>query len=340
MTHKYTIIGWGLAGSSLAWHFHINRIPIRVYDNGLNHSSRVAAGMINPIIFKRLTKGWKVDQLMPYAETFYSEIEEKLSVNLLSRRKIVRVFSSVEEQNNWASLEGDGRYTDYLNPAEDLEHSHVDAPFGVGKVNSLGHLDINKYLNLSKNYMKNHLVEFIDQPFDDKQVQEDEQYIFCEGYHVQHNSHFGYIPMKPVHGDVLMILAPDLKYDDILNKNMFVLPLGNDLYRVGSTYNWSQNTPEPLEEGRLDLEDRLRSFCSFDFEVISHEAGIRPAVADRRPVLGTHPTQANIHIFNGLGTKGVSIAPLFAQQMVNYLLKGEKIESEVDVSRFSKHFNP
>jgi glycine oxidase len=336
---KFIIIGWGIAGATLAWQFHLRRIPCTIYDNGKNHSSRVAAGMVNPIVFKRLTKGWRVDDLMPYAKTFYSEIEEKLGLSLLSNRSIVRIFSSIEEQNNWASLEGDARFKAFLNPTEDLNLNHISAPFGIGKVNSLGHLDINTFLDASKKYLTNHHTVFIDESFEAHLIGEaDDEYIYCEGYHIATNALFGYIPMKPSHGDVLVIHAPDLDYNDILNKNMFILPLENDHYKIGSTYNWEVNTPAPTENGRAELEERLRSFCSFKFKVVEHQAGIRPTVADRRPLLGTHFAKSNLHLFNGLGTKGVSIAPYFSEQMINYLLKEGELDKEVDVRRFEKQF--
>ncbi|MBD3637231.1 MAG: FAD-binding oxidoreductase [Crocinitomicaceae bacterium] len=334
---KYIIIGWGLAGSTLAWQFYLEGVPCTVYDSRENHCSRVAAGMINPIVFKRLTKGWKVDILMPYAKGFYSKVEETLGVSLLSNKKIVRVFSSVEEQNNWASLEGDGRFDAYLNPVDDLDHPHVNAPFGVGKVNSLGNLDINLYLDKSKEFLSENGVEFINRPFMSKMLDRDE-YIYCQGYKLTMNPFFQHLKLKLAHGDVLTIKAPDLKYDDILNKNMFVLPLGDDLYRIGSTYNWEMTEPVPTEAGKNELLERLRSFCSFDFEIVSHEGGIRPTVQDRRPLLGTHPVRKGMHVFNGLGTKGVSIAPYYANMMFNYLVNNKDLDPEVDINRFKKHF--
>jgi hypothetical protein len=37
-----------------------------------------------------------------------------------------------------------------------------------------------------------------------------------------------------------------------------------------------------------------------------------------------------------MGTKGYSLAPYFANQLVNHLCFGEKITPEADVSRFRK----
>jgi glycine/D-amino acid oxidase-like deaminating enzyme len=71
------------------------------------------------------------------------------------------------------------------------------------------------------------------------------------------------------------------------------------------------------------------------YEIIKHEAGIRPTVNDRRPILGIHPEHPRLAVFNGLGTKGVMLAPYFANQLIDHLEKEQTIDPEVDLSRFS-----
>lgn len=336
--NKYTIVGWGLAGSTLAWQLYERKIPFQVIDDGKNISSRVAAGMVNPIIFKRLTKGWRVDELMSYAHKFYSKIEEKTASTFLSHKSIVRIFSSIEEQNSWSSLSGDERFSEYLNPASDLNLTAVNAPYGVGYVNSMGHLKVPEFLDASREYFEKQNIQFIDKDIFESPLNH-EQYVFCQGAALLTDSNFSYVLIKPTHGDILTIKAPDFSFDDILNKNMFVLPLGDHLYKIGATYNWEQTEAVPTQAGKDELIERLTTFCHFDFQIVAHEAGIRPTLADRKPVLGTHFSKKNLHIFNGLGTKGVSIAPFFANQLAAYLIDGNVIDMEVDVKRFEKHLN-
>ena len=47
------------------------------------------------------------------------------------------------------------------------------------------------------------------------------------------------------------------KIEDIVNKNMFILPLGNDCYKIGATYNWELKTKNPSEEGKQELLEKL-----------------------------------------------------------------------------------
>jgi glycine/D-amino acid oxidase-like deaminating enzyme len=80
---------------------------------------------------------------------------------------------------------------------------------------------------------------------------------------------------------------------------------------------------------------KAQNLIYLPIELINHAVGIRPTVKDRRPVLGLHPTLNSIAFFNGLGTKGVMLAPYFANEMVN-LLENESyhLPKEVDLNRF------
>ena len=68
--------------------------------------------------------------------------------------------------------------------------------------------------------------------------------------------------------------------------------------------------------------------------MVQHEAGVRPSSNDRRPILGAHPQQKNIYIFNGLGAKGVMLAPYFAQQLGANITAGKAIDKEASVERY------
>jgi glycine/D-amino acid oxidase-like deaminating enzyme len=86
--------------------------------------------------------------------------------------------------------------------------------------------------------------------------------------------------------------------------------------------------------GKKILENKLNAILDVNFITIDHFAGIRPATKDRRPFIGTHPEFKNIGIFNGLGSKDVSIGPYFARKFVYSLEKGTEIEFEVDIKRY------
>ena len=91
---------------------------------------------------------------------------------------------------------------------------------------------------------------------------------------------------------------------------------------------------EVTQEQRDDLESKLKKVLKLKYEVEKHYTGIRPTTADRKPIIGTHKVYKFLHFFNGLGSKGASLAPLMAKLLVNHLLDGIPLPAEVDLKRF------
>lgn len=336
-THTH-IVGWGIAGANIAWQLHQRNLPFTVYNKDEENASTVAAGLVNPVVFKRLTKSWKADTLLPYAEKVYTEIESALQTSFTSRLPIRRIFASLEEQNNWTSIYGDGRHDQYMDAVTACEHPKINAPFLSGTIHSIGHVNTSTFLEKLKTYFLSKGISF-EHDFDYADINTSDRTIFCEGHLIKNNPYFNYLPLKPTHGEVITIHAPQLQLSEIINKNMFILPLGNNLYKVGSTYNWELNKPITSTAAKIELCEKMREFISVDFTVVNHEAGIRPTVLDRRPLIGKHPEKAQLFVFNGMGTKGVMIAPYYAHQLIEFIDKNQALDEEVNIERFSKHYN-
>ncbi len=338
-TH-FTIIGWGLAGTTLAWNFYFNGIPFSVYDSTKNFSTKTAAGVVNPIVFKRLTKSWKADLLMPYAKQFYQKIEKELNQNIITPKHIYKIFNSFEDENNWMVKQSDERFNNYLMPIKsDFKINNIYAPFGYGEVKTFGNLDTVKFLELSKLFFKSKNIIFNDEVFDYDTISKTNNYVFCEGYDVVNNPFFNYLPLKPTHGDTLIIKTKQLQFKDIINKNMFIMHIKDELFKVGATYNWELKEPLCTEKGKDELIEKLNQFVDFDYEIISQQAGIRPTVKDRRPLIGTHPKHKHLHIFNGLGTKGVMIAPYYSNQLIKYFNGQQELDKEINITRYNKYLS-
>ena len=90
----------------------------------------------------------------------------------------------------------------------------------------------------------------------------------------------------------------------------------------------------PTEEGKKELESKLRTVINCNYTIVDHTAGIRPTIVDRRPLLGTHKKHKQLAILNGLGTRGVMIAPLMAKKLYQFIEKGESIDKEMNINRF------
>ena len=121
--------------------------------------------------------------------------------------------------------------------------------------------------------------------------------------------------------------------DNVLNKGVFILPEGNQQFRVGATYVWDKINEEITVEGKTELLQKLEKLIQTPYHVVEQKAGIRPSTKDRRPILGKHTELPQLAILNGMGTKAVLLAPYFAKQLFEHLYLGIKIHPEVDINR-------
>ena len=96
----YLIVGAGLAGSVLAHQLMLSGKKIAVLnDSQLASSSKVAGGLYNPITGKKFQKSWHAEQLFPYMEEFYRQIEQLIGSTFLHQLPIVVPINAVEDQN-------------------------------------------------------------------------------------------------------------------------------------------------------------------------------------------------------------------------------------------------
>jgi len=145
---------------------------------------------------------------------------------------------------------------------------------------------------------------------------------------------FNYLPMREAKGELITIHAPDLKVTYLIKSAIFVLPLGDDLYNVGATFNWTDKTKSPTEDGKNELKLKLSSVINCSYKIVDHIAGIRPTIKDRRPLVGLHHKHKSLAILNGLGTRGVMIAPLMAKKLFQHIENSRVLEKEININRF------
>ena len=103
---------------------------------------------------------------------------------------------------------------------------------------------------------------------------------------------------------------------------------------MGATYEWTDKTNTITKKAKKELLDKLDTMITCTYEIIDQHAGIRPTVIDRRPLVGTHSKYKKLHILNGLGTRGVMIAPYVARELYDYIENSPKLDPEIDIKRF------
>ncbi len=342
----YLIVGQGIAGSLLAWHLEKANQPYLIIDNHHQTSaSKIAAGIINPITGRRFVKSWMIDTFLPFAKSTYQEIEAQLDIQVWKDMDIIRFFMSNAEGNNWLTKTTWEGYDKYLKEEKnaDFLHQFIKDESGFGTVVG-AKVDLGKVVKSFQSHFQKKGV-LLSESFDYEQLSVEKnqvkykeitarKVIFCEGFAAFKNPWFAHLPYESAKGEALIIRIPNLQTPDIIKKHFFIVPLEDDLFWFGSNYEWDDLSNEPTEIGRNYLEKELKQILKVKYEVVDHLAAVRPVLKDRRPAIGLHPTNSNIAFFNGLGTKGTSIAPYWANEMTLFLTEGKEIPKEVNVQRF------
>jgi glycine oxidase len=345
----YLIVGSGIAGISFAEVALKNNKSILVFDNGSQNSSKIAGGIYNPVILKRFSEVWKAKQQIDLLSNFYQTIEKRLNVKLDFKMPVLRKFFSIEEQNNWFVASDKPNLAPFLSTKILFnDYNGIKSPLGFGQVLHTGYVDTNLLLESYHAYLdRNDLFYSISFNYSKLAVMDDciiydnvkaKNIIFAEGFGMHSNPFFNYLPLDGTKGELFIIKAPKLNLDCILNSSIFILPLGNNLFKVGATYNWQDKTNNTSVEGKKELLDNIEELLDCEFEIINHFAGVRPTVRDRRPLVGTHPKHKNMHILNGLGTRGVMVGPAMALDLFNFIENKTPIDKEEDIARYNKFF--
>ena len=342
----YLIVGCGLAGISFAEEALKHNKTILVLDNDSQSSSKIAGGLYNPVILKRFSEVWEAQSQLVTMNAFYEQLKPRIEPQFDYKMPILRKFFSVEEQNNWFTASDKPNLAPFLSTELHFKaYKGIQADFGYGEVLHTGYVDTASLLTAYRNYLTA-TNWFRQESFDYSEVYIEEDYvqykdiqakhlIFAEGFGLHANPFFNHLPLDGTKGELFIIKAPGLDLDVIVNTSVFILPLGNELFKVGATYNWKDKTDLPTEDGKTELVARIREIINCDFEIVSHFAGVRPTVRDRRPLVGTHAEYNRIHVLNGLGTRGVMLGPAMAKALYDTIENQVPLVKEIDIQRFA-----
>ncbi|MDZ4758623.1 MAG: FAD-dependent oxidoreductase [Bacteroidota bacterium] len=340
------IIGMGLAGCSMYWSLKKAGLSCLCIDPNLQQtSSLVAAGMFNPIIGKRFTTVANAQEIFDSAKKYYKAIEEMSSIKLYHEIPLYMPFQNIAHQNDWSlKLE---RLKEWVHddPALDqLLTVNYQSEYGGFFVNKTGYLDSNLYVNTTLEYCKKNselLVERIDY---EKLNVNDKIYnnyqakyiIFCEGSKAGSNPFVKQEFLNSAKGQLLWGQASSSIPQIIYNGKIYIVPTANNQFICGATYEWVYIDDEPNEFGKEYLIHELNKVLKYDYTIIDHKAAVRPTVIDRKPVVGNFdPENKELYILNGLGTKGVILAPHLANLITENIVNNKEIPTEYSIYRFT-----
>ncbi|WP_339651084.1 FAD-binding oxidoreductase [uncultured Maribacter sp.] len=340
------VVGLGLAGTAFCETLRRNNKTFVVFNDKSQTSSRVAGGLYNPIILKRFTLSWRADEQLAVAVDFYKQLEKFLNIQFDEKLNVLRKFASIEEQNLWFEATDKKSLKPYLDTRlVSNKNSGLKIPFEFGKVLETGKLDTKVLFDGFTNWLQKEKKIFVD-TFDYNELEvlpnsvgykdvKAKNIVFAEGYGMMQNPYFKYLPMQGSKGEYLVVEAKGLQERNIIKSSIFLIPLGDDLYKVGATYNRDQKDNGITEDAKEELQRKLDGLLGCTYQVIDQEAGVRPTVKDRRPLVGKHPKYNNLWVLNGFGSHGIMIAPWASKALYERIEKEVPLLDEMDIARFN-----
>jgi glycine/D-amino acid oxidase-like deaminating enzyme len=321
----WLIVGQGLAGTCLAWQLWWRGIPFLLTDRGAGGSSRVAAGLINPITGKNFEPSKYLSSFLPEAMVFYLKVESILQTTVWHPMPVLRLASSPDE---WAKIQAKLTRPDVArwiagNPPHTPEGWHA-ATLVLGG----GRLDTRAFLDGSRDFFQQHKC-YRRAEFDDSA--DPSSTILCQGAAGLLTDRTD--PHRCAKGEILTVRADHWHADHIrVGGGGWLVPIGSSLFKVGSTYEWDQLDENPTSAGLSKVSAIAQRLADADFEIIAHEAGIRPILRRSEPLIG--PLPSGHWFFNGLGSKGSLYAPATARRLADWLATGTPPDPEFDIRPF------
>ncbi len=341
MNKDFLVVGFGLAGLSVARHLELNNASFDIISDNSQLSSKVAGGIINPVAVKRLKPAWQVENFLPFAKIFYQSLEKDIS-NEIYKKKSLNVFiHNTEQENNWYEALDKSRLKPFISSQvynNDNQNLNIDK---IGKIKAAS-INLRDLFTSSKSHYQN---KWFTETFKHKDLKINSNsvsyhnkiyrhIIFCEGFGVSKNPLFNDLEIYGNKGDYLIFKSKNLQTQDIHKAKYFLIPLGKDLYKFGATYQRQPLNHQLSAEAKSQMIEALDKMINTPYEIVDQVCGIRPTTKDRRPVVGTHSKHKNVHILNGFGSRGVMLAPKLGHTLVKHILEKEPIDTEISIQRF------
>jgi predicted methyltransferase len=315
---KFIIVGGGLAGCLLGWRLHTYNCNLEIWDDSDPFSSsKVAAGVINPISGMRLAKNWKMDEFLPVCHTFYSELAALFDKQFYFPIPIQRMLRNDKEEALVHKRLREPGYSEYLR----LSNSTIDGK-KVAEVTNAGYLRIDWVIESLKAYFTSKGLWKNQTAPDDLTHSPDSIILYCQGYRAATDNKLTQdLPFKLSRGETVDIQG-DLNINTLQNTGKWIMPwnLEKSIYRAGATYEWECLKRPPSDQALEEiLEGIAPSIQGKEYRVVAQNVGIRPNTKNNRPIIGQIPGQPNHYIFNGFGSKGVLMIPYCAEQLAGFL---------------------
>lgn len=341
----YLIIGQGVVGTWLSYYaLQGGKTFMVVNDSSIPAASKVASGVINPVTGRRIVQTWMIETFLPFALKAYSDLGMILNKKIVNEVPVILIHPSAQMQESFEYRYHHENVYLQKNNVADFE-AFMQTPFGSGQINQSIWIDLNLMLSAWRQKLIDNQ-QYIDERFEiaDLKIIKDgiewkgiqaSRILFSDGLTSMQNPFFNALPFTPNKGEVLIVEIKDLPNQAIYKHNLTIVPWKGQLFWVGSNYEWHYKDAQPSIAFKTKIETALKQLLIIPFTIVDHIVGLRPANQERRPFVGMHPIHTAIGICNGMGTKGCSLAPYFAYELIQHCEHGTAIHPEASIDRFT-----
>ena len=326
------IVGQGIAGSVLALTCMQDDCNVVVVDDGYKScSTRVSAGIINPLTGPRLSPLWTNLGTHRFVMDFYELAQQLTGVLFLKHHKLVRFLKSDLEKQHYHRRMSDPFIRTLVHPTADWGHlcSKGSIQFEIPGVVQI---DAPVFLKGCRQLLQEKRV-FIQQSVFYKDIRVTPDFvewkgvqakcmIFCQGVAGDQNPFFPELEFRNVMGHLLKGTCMGLPKNTIFNHGDWLCPLNNDQFLYGST---TVRNGLNANQHCSDLLQSLQSFLKLEYHVADVILGHRPCLKQNHPVAFFSQLHPNMACINGFRGQGMFYAPIMASWLVRQMLHSPRI---------------
>lgn len=339
----YLIIGGGLAGCTLAYTLHERGLGCILVDTPLlSNASRISAGIINPISGKRFSPLWDSEAVIGTAVRFYTALEAKFSQPFIRSLPALRLFTDADEREVWFAKRASTLTFAAYHPHESIRAVYRQDYGGIRY--DAWHVDVEAVVMRLRAWLEEKEM-LINDEYSDSELRctprgavykhiQAKRVVMCNGWRIQQSSLWSALPLSPAKGELLTVQAEGAALEELIIKGVFLLPLVDGMLRIGASYSWDTLDEIPSAEVSQTLLAKAHDVFPVPMRLLRHDAGVRPAAQDSKPILGIHPREPRSAVMNGFGSKGAAYTPLCAGQLIDFLESGKPLATWCALTRW------
>lgn len=343
------IVGYGLAGYHYAKVLEDYGKEFLIISDDKLGASRNAGGILNPTIIRRFTLSWNSIEFYRKALLKYKKHEKDYGNKIFHTLPIHNYFNKISDNNNWSIASNKKDLNRFFSKIiNNRNEKNIKADYGYGIVTNVGRVEIIKMLDIFKSQLDSN--SLLSEPFDYNKLIINKDYIdykgikaskiiFCEGFGLKNNPWFSYLPLIGSKGEFIHIRTKNLSPEAIIKGGLFIVPIEKEIFWVGATFDRKDKTDNITKSAKEWILKKLHERLNCSFEVVHQGTGMRPTVIDRRPLLGVHPLEKRLFVFNGLGTRGLLMGPLLAEWLYQFIEENKELPTSVTIDRFQSYFS-